>query len=83
MELSRYKLPEELYDICDGDRQFTTSLCIGLTLPSELGILVWQDFMFGCGQYPAYDSLVHSVEIEAEQNVKRIRHHPSLVIFGE
>lgn len=48
----------------------------------ELGILVWQDFMFGCGQYPAYESLVKSVEIEAEQNVKRLRHHPSVVIFA-
>ncbi|OBZ77132.1 Beta-mannosidase B [Grifola frondosa] len=48
----------------------------------ELGILVWQDFMFGCGQYPAYDSFTRSVEVEAEQNVKRLRHHPSIVIFA-
>ncbi|CCO26797.1 beta-mannosidase [Rhizoctonia solani AG-1 IB] len=48
----------------------------------ELGILVWQDFMFGCGQYPAYDSLVESVKLEAEDNVKRMRHHPSLVIWA-
>ncbi|KZT72528.1 glycoside hydrolase family 2 protein [Daedalea quercina L-15889] len=48
----------------------------------ELGILVWQDFMFGCGQYPAYDSFTQSVEREAEQNVKRLRHHPSVVIFA-
>ncbi|CAL1701079.1 unnamed protein product [Somion occarium] len=48
----------------------------------ELGILVWQDFMFGCGQYPAYDSFLKSVEIEAEQNVKRLRHHPSVVILA-
>ncbi|CCM04064.1 uncharacterized protein FIBRA_06223 [Fibroporia radiculosa] len=51
-------------------------------LCDELGILVWQDFMFGCGQYPAYDSFVKSVEVEAEQNVKRLRHHPSVVIFA-
>ncbi|KAI0952282.1 hypothetical protein AcV7_008145 [Taiwanofungus camphoratus] len=48
----------------------------------ELGILVWQDFMFGCGQYPAYDSFTKSVEKEAEHNVKRLRHHPSVVIFA-
>ncbi|KAH9948346.1 glycoside hydrolase family 2 protein [Amylocystis lapponica] len=47
----------------------------------ELGILVWQDFMFGCGQYPAYDSFTQSVQVEAEQAVKRLRHHPSVVIF--
>ncbi|EGO27915.1 glycoside hydrolase family 2 protein [Serpula lacrymans var. lacrymans S7.9] len=44
--------------------------------------LVWQDFMFGCGQYPAYDSFLKLVEVEAEQNVKRLRHHPSVVIFA-
>ncbi|KAJ7700040.1 glycoside hydrolase family 2 protein [Mycena rosella] len=44
-------------------------------------VLVWQDFMFGCGQYPAYESFLDSVQAEAEQNVKRLRHHPSVVIF--
>ncbi|KAL4267421.1 Beta-mannosidase glycosyl hydrolase [Pleurotus pulmonarius] len=48
----------------------------------ELGIMVWQDFMFGCGQYPAHDSFIESVREEAEQNVKRLRHHPSIVIFA-
>ncbi|KAG6919397.1 hypothetical protein DXG01_006280 [Tephrocybe rancida] len=45
-------------------------------------VLVWQDFMFGCGQYPAYDSFLGSVEVEVDQNVKRLRHHPSIVIFA-
>ncbi|KAJ3841473.1 glycoside hydrolase family 2 protein [Lentinula raphanica] len=48
----------------------------------ELGIVVWQDFMFGCGQYPAYDSFLALVKDEAEYNVKRLRHHPSLSIFA-
>ncbi|TFK75967.1 glycoside hydrolase family 2 protein [Pluteus cervinus] len=51
-------------------------------IADELGILVWQDFMFGCGQYPAYDTFVESVTEEAVQNVKRLRHHPSVVIFA-
>lgn len=33
-------------------------------------------------QYPADDAFTKSVEIEAEQNVKRLRHHPSIVIFS-
>ncbi|KAF7313298.1 Beta-mannosidase B [Mycena chlorophos] len=48
----------------------------------ELGILVWQDFMFGCGQYPAYDRFLDSVQAEAQHNVRRLRHHPSVVIFA-
>jgi beta-mannosidase len=39
--------------------------------------------MFGCGQYPGYESFLDSVQAEAEDNVKRLRHHPSVVIFGK
>ncbi|PVF95284.1 glycoside hydrolase [Serendipita vermifera] len=48
----------------------------------ELGIMVWQDFMFGCGQYPAYDEFLSRVSAEVEANVKRLRHHPSIVIWA-
>ncbi|KAI4721452.1 putative beta-mannosidase [Aureobasidium sp. EXF-10727] len=49
----------------------------------ELGILVWQDFMFGCGNYPAaIKEFRDSVEIECVAQVKRIRHHPSIVIYA-
>lgn len=44
--------------------------------------MVWQDFLFGCGQYPAYDEFLERVEIEAEQAVKRLRHHASIVILA-
>ncbi len=44
--------------------------------------MVWQDFLFGCGQYPAYDGILSRIKPEAEQAVKRLRDHPSLVIFG-
>jgi beta-mannosidase len=48
----------------------------------ELGILVWQDFMFACGNYPCFPSFLDSVRQEAVLNVRRLRHHPSLVIFA-
>ncbi|KAJ9117501.1 hypothetical protein QFC22_004351 [Naganishia vaughanmartiniae] len=48
----------------------------------ELGILVWQDFMFGCAIYPAFDELVANVEEEAKQVVKRLRNHPSMALFA-
>jgi beta-mannosidase len=47
----------------------------------ELGLLVWQDFMFACANYPAYPSYLQSVETEARQNVRRLRHHPSIVLW--
>ena len=48
----------------------------------ELGICVWQDFMFACATYPAYDQdFMTNVRAEAEDNVRRIRHHPSLALW--
>ncbi|GJN70221.1 beta-mannosidase B [Purpureocillium lilacinum] len=48
----------------------------------EMGILVWQDFMFGCGNYPAYPEILESIDREARVNVKMLRHHPCLVIWA-
>ncbi|KAJ2992222.1 hypothetical protein NUW58_g2180 [Xylaria curta] len=48
----------------------------------ELGIMVWQDFAFACASYPTYKSYLDSVEEEARQNIRRLRSHPSLVIWA-
>jgi beta-mannosidase len=51
-------------------------------LADELGLLVWQDFMFGGGMQPAYDDAFRaSVVAEARDNVRRLRNHPSLVLW--
>ncbi|KAL4892850.1 beta-mannosidase B [Aspergillus ambiguus] len=47
----------------------------------ELGVMVWQDFMFGCGNYPTWPEILESVEKEAIYNVRRLRHHPSIVVY--
>ena len=47
-----------------------------------LGVLVWQDFLFACGNYPAFPTFLQQVEREATANVKRLRHHPSIVIWA-
>ena len=48
----------------------------------ELGVLVWHDFMFGCGNYPVWPEMAKSIEREAAENVKLLRHHPSIVIWA-
>jgi len=50
-------------------------------LCDELGLLVWQDFMFACGQYPAPAWMSESVRAEAEAAVARLQHHPSIVLW--
>ncbi|WP_426452941.1 beta-mannosidase [Paenibacillus sp. S-38] len=50
-------------------------------LCDEYGILVWQDFMFACSMYPGDEAFLASVRAEAEENVKRLRRHPSVVLW--
>ena len=48
----------------------------------EMGILVWQDFMFACSMYPGTQEFLDSVRAEAIDNVKRLRDHPSIAIWS-
>lgn len=50
-------------------------------LCDEMGILVWQDFIFGCSLYPGDQAFLENVRQEAIDNVKRLRNHPSIVIW--
>jgi beta-mannosidase len=56
---------EDFYELCD-----------------ELGICIWQDFMFSCAAYPSFDDdFMVNVKAEAEDNVRRIRHHACLALW--
>ncbi|MBQ0106177.1 MAG: glycoside hydrolase family 2 protein [Armatimonadetes bacterium] len=53
------------YDLCD-----------------RKGILVWQDFAYACAHYSLDDpELNEEYELEAEDNVKRLRHHASIALW--
>ena len=47
----------------------------------ELGLMVWQDFMFACANYALDEAFERSVRREAEQNIRRIRHHACLALL--
>ncbi len=56
---------DDFYDACD-----------------ELGLVVWQDFMFACAHYPIdYPGFEENITEEIKDNVRRLRHHPSLGIW--
>ena len=56
---------DDFYELCD-----------------ELGILVWQDFLFACGVYPSWEpAFMENVAAEARDNIRRLRHHPSLALW--
>ncbi len=48
----------------------------------ELGLLVWQDFLFACAAYSEDEDTWASVEEEARFNVTRLSKHPSLVLWN-
>ncbi|MFC8681179.1 glycoside hydrolase family 2 protein [Microbacterium ureisolvens] len=50
-------------------------------LADELGLLVWQDFLFACAAYAEEDPLRSEVEAEARENIVRLGHHASLVLL--
>jgi beta-mannosidase len=51
-------------------------------LCDELGLLVWQDFMFACASFPGFDpDFLENIEAEAVDNVRRLRHRPCLALW--
>jgi len=51
-------------------------------LCDELGLCVWQDFMFACAPYPLEDKeFVKNAMIEMEQNVSRLRNHACIALW--
>ena len=60
-----YYEEDELFDACD-----------------EMGICVWMDFKFACSGYPALnDEFMENVRMEARDQLRRLRHHPSIAVW--
>lgn len=47
----------------------------------ELGLLVWQDFMFACNLYPHTEDFLDEVRSEVRDVVKRLHHHTSIALW--
>ena len=48
----------------------------------EMGIMVWQDFMYACAQYPdEFDWFQDLARAEARAVVTALRNHPSIVLW--
>ena len=50
-------------------------------LCDELGLMVWQDFMFSCHIYPADKVFLDDVAIEVREQALRLHHHASLTLW--
>ncbi len=57
---------DEFYEICD-----------------RLGIMIWQDMMFACADIPEErPEFVENVKREITYQIKRLRNHPSIVLWS-
>jgi beta-mannosidase len=51
-------------------------------LCDQLGLLIWQDFMFACAPYPESDpNFVASVDAEVRFQIERLRNHPCMALW--
>lgn len=50
-------------------------------LCDELGLVVWQDFMFACAVYDLTEDFEESILAEIRDNVRRLRNHASLGLW--
>jgi beta-mannosidase len=57
------------------EQDFFYDLC------DELGIMVWQDFMFACSLYPSTPQFLSEVCSEVDYQVRRLAHHASVVLW--
>ncbi|XP_025833417.1 beta-mannosidase-like [Agrilus planipennis] len=48
----------------------------------ELGIIIWQDFMFACSMYPTNDKFLTTVRKEVRHQVRRLQHHASIGLWA-
>ncbi|KAM5255680.1 beta-mannosidase [Ctenodactylus gundi] len=51
-------------------------------LCDELGIMIWQDFMFACALYPVDQDFVDSVRGEVAYQIRRLKPHPSIIMWS-
>ena len=47
----------------------------------ELGLLVWQDFMFACNLYPSTPDFLAEVRAEVDYQVRRLGSHASIALW--
>lgn len=47
----------------------------------EMGLIVWQDFMFACALYDLDDAFEQNIRAEFADNIRRLRHHASLGLW--
>uniref|UniRef100_A0A6Q2XDM2 Beta-mannosidase n=1 Tax=Esox lucius TaxID=8010 RepID=A0A6Q2XDM2_ESOLU len=51
-------------------------------LCDEMGVMIWQDFMFACAMYPTESDFIQTIREEVIQQVRRLKSHPSVIVWS-
>ncbi|WP_248704724.1 glycoside hydrolase family 2 protein [Curtobacterium sp. MWU13-2055] len=88
-EVDRPRLERRFADMLDGNVNLVRVWGGGMyesddfyDLADELGVLVWQDFLFACAAYSEEEHLAREVEAEAREHITRLSSRPSLIIWN-
>jgi beta-mannosidase len=81
---------EQLFEsVIDGNQNMLRVWASGAYSPDfmydiadEKGILLWSEFEFGDALYPVDEAFLDNVREEAEYQVRRCNHHPSLALWA-
>ena len=60
----------------------STPLQTFYSLCDELGILIWQEFIFACALYPTDTPFMKDIQKEVRFQIQRIQYHPSIAVWG-
>ncbi|KAG0651487.1 Mannanase A [Hyphodiscus hymeniophilus] len=81
---------EQLFQsVVDGNQNMLRVWASGAYTPDfiydiadEMGVLLWSEFEFGDALYPVGQDFLDNVREEADYNVRRVNHHPSLALWA-
>jgi len=51
-------------------------------LADELGLMIWQEFIFACALYPTDNEFLNSVAAEVKDQLLRLQWHPAIILWS-
>jgi len=51
-------------------------------IADELGIMVWQEFMFACAMYGVHPTFLNSIAEEVKYQMRRLQSHSSIIVWS-
>ena len=87
--VTQEKMEQLFQSVVDGNQNMLRVWASGAYTPDfiydiadEMGVLLWSEFEFGDSLYPIAQEFLENVREEANYNIRRVNHHPSLALWA-